>query len=189
MSTDTVTLFFALLALVTQVGVVFAIVCRLGRRVPVLARVGDATLDLIGPLALPMALAVAIVSTAGSLYLSEGADFTPCTLCWYQRIAMYPLVVVLAVAVLTGDRLVRRYVVPITAIGSVVSVYHLLVQRYPTIESSSCDPSNPCSFTWVEHFGYLTIPGMALTGFLAIAVLTMIAPHAPTVPTDPEEST
>ena len=186
MSTDTVTLFLALLAVLAQVGVVFALVCRLGRRIPVLARLGDDAIDLIGPFALPLALAVATVATAGSLYLSEGAHFPPCTLCWYQRIAMYPLVVVLAVAVLTGDRLVRRYVVPITAIGSTVSVYHLLVERFPNLETGSCDPTNPSSIIWVEHFGYMTIPVMALSGFLAIAVLTMIAPH--TSPTDPEEN-
>ena len=186
MSTDTITLFLALLATLAQFGVLFGLVCVLGRRVPVLARAGDAVVEGFGPFALPAALAVATVSTAGSLYLSEGAHFTPCLLCWYQRIAMYPLVVILAVAVLTDDRLVRRYVVPIAAIGSVISVYHVLVQRYPSIESSSCDPTNPCSGIFVEHFGYLTIPGMALSGFLAIIGLTLIAPHAS--PTNHEES-
>jgi disulfide bond formation protein DsbB len=92
---------------------------------------------------------------------------------------MYPLVVVLTVAVVTGDRLVRRYVLPITAIGSAVSVYHLLVERYPNLETGSCDPTNPCSIIWVEHFGYVTIPMMALSGFLAIAVLTAVAPQDP----------
>lgn len=186
MSTDTVTLFLALLALIAQVFVVAAVVLRLGRGVPSIARAGDAAVAALAPIALPLALAVAAVATTGSLWLSEGAGFPPCTLCWYQRIAMYPLVVVLAVAVLTGDRLVRRYVVPITAIGSVVSVYHLLVERFPDIETGSCDPNNPCSIIWVEHFGYMTIPAMALSGFLAIAVLTLIAPHS--VPDDPEEN-
>lgn len=179
MSTDTVTLFLALLAVVAQIGVAGALVLWLGRRVPALRRMGDEAVAVVGPVALPLALVVATVATTGSLWLSEGAGFPPCTLCWYQRIAMYPLVVVLLVAVVTGDRLVRRYVVPITAIGSVISVYHLLVERFPDLESGSCDPTNPCSIIWVEHFGYVTIPMMALSGFLAIAVLTAIAPLDP----------
>lgn len=179
MSTDTVTLFLALLAVVAQLGVLFALVLWLGRSVPAIARLGDEALTLIAPFALPSALVVATVATVGSLWLSEGAGFPPCTLCWYQRIAMYPLVIVLIVAVVNGDRLVRRYVLPITAIGAVISVYHLLVERFPSIETGSCDPTNPCSIIWVEHFGYVTIPAMALSGFLAIAVLTAIAPLVP----------
>jgi disulfide bond formation protein DsbB len=185
-STDTVTLFLALLAVVAQIGVVLALVGWLGRPVPVIARLGDEAVAMISPVALPLAWIVAAVSTGGSLWLSEGAGFPPCTLCWYQRIAMYPLVVILAVAVVTGDRLVRRYVLPITAIGSVISIYHLLVERFPSIETGSCDPTNPCSIIWVEHFGYVTIPAMALTGFLSVAVLSLIAAHGPV---RPEEET
>lgn len=169
------TLFFALLAVVAQIFVLAAVGLTLARRVPVMARWRDAALEVIGPVALPAALAVATTATAGSLYLSEVADFPPCTLCWYQRIAMYPLVVVLAVASRVVDRNVRRYVLPIAAIGSIVSVYHLLVERFPSIETGSCDPLNPCSVIWVEHFGYLTVPAMALSGFAAIAVLVQIA--------------
>jgi disulfide bond formation protein DsbB len=181
--TDTVTLFFALLAVVTQVGLLFALVCLLGRRWAPIARLGDAAVETVAPLALPLALLVAAVATGGSLYLSEVADFPPCTLCWYQRIAMYPLVVILAVAVIVRDRLVRRYVVPIAIIGSLISVYHLLVERFPELETGSCDPNNPCSIIWVEHLGYVTIPAMALTAFLAIMVLTLLAPL-----TDPDSS-
>jgi disulfide bond formation protein DsbB len=190
-STDAVTLFFALLAVVAQVGTALAVVLWFGRRHPVIGRWGEQVRRFVHPLALPLATAVAVVATAGSLYLSEVAHFPPCTLCWYQRIAMYPLAVICAVAWAADDRRVRRYVVPIAGIGAVVSIYHLVVERFPDLGSGSCDPTNPCSIIWVEHFGYLTIPAMALSGFLAIIVLVLVAhpsePSAHDRPLTPEE--
>jgi disulfide bond formation protein DsbB len=174
-STDAVTLFFALLAVLAQLGTLVALVLWIGRRHPVVGRWGEELRRFAHPLALPLATAVAVTATAGSLYLSEVAHFPPCTLCWYQRIAMYPLAVICAVAWAADDRHVRRYVVPIAGIGAVVSIYHLVVERFPDLGSGSCDPTNPCSIIWVEHFGYLTIPAMALSGFLAIIVLVLVA--------------
>ena len=112
----------------------------------------------IGPLALGLAAAVATVATLGSLYYSEVADFPPCRLCWYQRIAMYPLVPILAIAAVRRDRAVRWYALPLVVIGAAISVWHGLVERFPSLESGACDPLNPCSIVWVEKFGYLTIP-------------------------------
>ena len=132
----------------------------------------------------PLALLVAAVTTAGSLWLSYGAGFTPCNLCWYQRIAAYPLVPILAVAAFSGDRLVRRYVLPLCGIGAAISVFHILVERFPWLEESDglCDPNNPCALRWIEEFGFLTIPMMALSAFVLIALL-MAHTHV----NDPEE--
>jgi thiol-disulfide isomerase/thioredoxin len=100
LDTPTVTLFFALLATVAQLAVVVALVLGIGARwSSSLARAKDAVLAEVRPQALALATAVALVATVGSLYLSEVAGFPPCRLCWFQRIAMYPLVVVLG-----GDR-------------------------------------------------------------------------------------
>lgn len=133
---------------------------------------------------IPLALLVAAVTTAGSLWLSYGAGFTPCNLCWYQRIAAYPLVPILTVAAFFGDRLVRRYVLPLCGIGAAISVFHILVERFPWLEESDglCDPNNPCAIRWVEEFGFLTIPMMALSSFVLIALLM-----AHTYLNDPEE--
>ena len=169
MTTDAVTLWFALLAIVAQLAAVSILVLHLTGRRPVLA-------EHVGPNALWLAFAVALVATLGSLYLSEVAHFPPCKLCWYQRIAMYPLVVVLGVAAARRDLGARLAAGILAVLGGATSIYHLLVERYPSLSSSSsCDPANPCSIRWVERFGYLTIPGMALSGFALIVVLLAVA--------------
>jgi disulfide bond formation protein DsbB len=174
--TDVVTLFFALLATSAQVIVVAAIVLWLGSKAsPSLDRAKRSVLDVIGPQALSMAAVVALVCTLGSLYLSEVAHFPPCELCWYQRIAMYPNVVVLGVAAVRKDFGARLTGAILAGIGACTSIWHLLVERYPDLGSGSCDPTNPCSIKWVEEFGYLTIPGMALSGFALILVLLAAA--------------
>lgn len=115
----------------------------------------------------PLAVAIAAVTVFGSLYLSEVREFKPCTLCWYQRIAAYPILVLLVVGWLRRDSGDRWYVLPLAAVGSVISVYHMLIERFPSLESGACDPTNPCSLIWVEHLGFVTIPYMALSSFLA----------------------
>jgi disulfide bond formation protein DsbB len=120
---------------------------------------------------LTVAWIVAAVATGGSLYYSEIAGYPPCELCWYQRIAMYPLSVVLLVALLRRDLSVRRYVLPVVAIGSLVSIYHYVLQRFPSLTSASCDLDNPCTLTWVWEYHFVSIPLMALAGFTFIAAL------------------
>ena len=67
------------------------------------------------------------------------------------------------------------------AIGGTISAYHMLVERFPSLETSSCDPSNPCSLIWVERLGYLTIPTMALSAFALIVLLVLVARPTPEV--------
>ena len=131
----------------------------------------DAARSVIGPVALWLAALVALVSMSGSLYLSEVAGFEPCALCWYQRIAMYPLVLILGIAAVRGDAGVRRYAGPVAAIGAAISVWHIGVERLPGLPTGSCSLSAPCDLIWVERFGFVTIPVMALAGFLAILTL------------------
>ncbi|HEX4905916.1 MAG TPA: disulfide bond formation protein B [Acidimicrobiales bacterium] len=172
MSTETGTLFLALLAIASQVSILAVLVLAATAR-PTLARVRAA----LGEQALQLAFVVALVATAGSLWLSEGAHFVPCRLCWYQRIAMYPMAVILGIAAWRRDVSVRVYALPVVAIGATISVWHMLIERFPSLESaSSCDPANPCSLIWVERFGYLTIPTMAFTAFALIATLLLLAP-------------
>jgi hypothetical protein len=125
-------------------------------------------------LALPTATGIATVATAGSLLLSEVAGYIPCTLCWYQRIAMYPLVIVLGVASWRRDRQVGNSVVPIAAIGLAIAIWHVIIERRPAL-GGVCDPMAPCSLRWVEEFGLLTLPMMAGTAFVAIILLSLAA--------------
>jgi disulfide bond formation protein DsbB len=166
---ETVILFFALLTVALQITLVVGVVGSAGSR-----RRFDGLAEAVGPLALGAAALVALTSTLGSLYLSEVANFLPCKLCWYQRIAMYPLSIMLAIAAVRRDGGVRRYAFPLAFIGALISIYHVLLERFPSLESSACDPENPCSLIWVKKFGYVTIPTMALTGFLAIMALLTI---------------
>jgi disulfide bond formation protein DsbB len=128
----------------------------------------------VAPVALPLAAAVAVVATLGSLYYSEVADFPPCRLCWFQRIGMYPLALVLPIAAWRRDRQVRWYALPLAVGGGLVSTWHVLVERFPSLESGACDLANPCSIVWVERFGHLTIPAMALSGFVLVALLSVL---------------
>ena len=152
-----------IVALLVAVGAVSLVVTR---RVPTWLR---------DDVALPLATAIAGVATAGSLYLSEVAGYLPCALCWYQRIAMYPLVIVLGVASVRRDRQVWRTVLPLAGIGAAVAVWHIAVERMPSLGGAVCDPSAPCAIRWVEEFGVLTLPTMALIGFVAIISLSLAA--------------
>jgi len=182
MNVDTVSTFLAVLAVDAELGALAGVVLILGGRLsPRIARARRYVFGLIGSAALALGFAVAAVSMAGSLYFSEVADFTPCNLCWYQRICMYPLVPLLGIAAWRRDVNIRPYAAVLAGTGVLISSYHVLVEHYPSLESDVCDPTNPCTLIWVQKFGYLTIPTMALSGFAFILALLAAAPrpHAP----------
>ena len=171
MVTSTVTLYLALLAVVAELAVAGALVLLVEA-----PRAGREAAAAIRPQALVLAFCVAAVATAGSLYFSEVAHFPPCRLCWYQRIAMYPLVPLLGIAAWRRDVGVRLYAAVIAATGEAISVFHVLVERNVIHESGACDPTNPCNIKWVnDRLGYLTIPGMALSGFALILTLLAVS--------------
>jgi len=176
MSVDAVTTFFALLAVLGIVALVviglLALLSAVRGGVPEWLTPWR---DGIGQAALPLAFGVALTCTLGSLYLSEVAKFPPCELCWFQRIAMYPQVVILGVATLRRDVSVKWYSVPIVLVGLGISIYHYLVERFPDSVSFSCSTDVPCSVVWVWKFHFLSIPAMAGIGFALIAVLSLLA--------------
>ena len=179
MSTDQVTLFFALLAVAAELAAAGLLVTLVIRAASPRARGPHQVIAAVAPVALTVAAAVAVVATLGSLYLSEVADFPPCRLCWYQRIAMYPLAVMLPIAAWRRDHAVRWYALPLALVGGAVSIYHMVIERFPSLESGACEVTNPCSIIWVERFGYLTIPTMALSGFVLIALLLAVPQESP----------
>lgn len=170
MDTEAANLFFSLLAFVAfgivAVGLGALIAAAASRdartRVVVtLAREWDRSLGL--------GFGVAVVATVGSLYYSEVADFVPCELCWYQRICMYPLVVVLGIGWLRRDATAAWYALPLAIVGGSISTYHMLVERYPSLgEGLSCSLEAPCTVPYFREFGWVTLAVMALAGFLAI---------------------
>lgn len=119
-----------------------------------------------------LASGVAIAATVGSLYLSESVGLIPCKLCWYQRIAMYPLAVILPIAAFRRDGGVRIYAATLAIIGAAIAGYHRFIQSYPQFDTGSCSAIGPsCSSPLVMEFGFVTIPYMALSGFLLILAL------------------
>ena len=127
-----------------------------------------------------MAWLVALVATVGSLIYSEVIGFIPCKLCWYQRIAMYPLSVILLIGALRKETLARIYALPLALIGLAISIYHYSIQVWPTLDAGACDPNLSCSSRWVEVFGFISIPFMAGAGFTLIAVLLIFYVKAAT---------
>ena len=119
-----------------------------------------------------LAVAVTVAASLGSLYLSEVGDLTPCRWCWIQRMAMYPLAFVLLIGWFTGDRLVRRYAVPMAVLGLAASIWHYLLQQVPGLsDAESCSLTTPCSVTYIEKFGFISIPWMAGSGCLLTVIL------------------
>lgn len=155
--------FLALLTLVALGASVLLVAYRLMR--------GREAQGLLGNVALWLAWLVAVVATTGSLVYSEAVGFIPCVLCWYQRIAMYPLVAILLVGAVRKEGLVKRYALPLSLVGLGISTWHYLVQLYPRLEGGACDPVVPCSARYVETFGFVSIPFMAGAGFMVISVL------------------
>ena len=115
---------------------------------------------------------VAIVATAGSLYFSEVRLFVPCALCWYQRIMMYPLVILLGIASYRQDKGIVRYTLPLTILGGAVSIFHYLEQKVPSFRAPSiCRSGVPCSSEYINWLGFITIPFLALIAFTLITIL------------------
>lgn len=169
MSPETIQRFFALLALFAGAGALAIVALRL-----VSTPVTRAWLRPIRQAQLWLAWLVAAVSTAGSLYFSEVRDLVPCRLCWFQRIAMFPLALILLVAALRDDRNVRWTAVPLAAIGAAVSLWHQLVEWHPQLESNACQVGVPCSVPYFRALSFVSLSLMALCGFAAIiALLTL----------------
>jgi Disulfide bond formation protein DsbB len=162
---DTLQLFFAILTLVALAGTVVIVVARLAAR---RSEAAAGVVDAFSGIALPL----------GSLYFSEVANFEPCKLCWFQRVFMYPLAIILGIAIVRRDRLVKLYAVPLAALGAAISTYHYLLEQGVVPDSGTCSAVVPCTFIWFEELGFVTLPFMALAGFLfIIALLTLPAPQ------------
>lgn len=182
MDVEAVTTFFALLAVL---GIVFLVTTLVGFIIYKVSGSLPAPLqtarDAIAPVALQLAFVVAVVCTAGSLYLSEVANFPPCYLCWWQRFAMYPQVIILGLVAWIRAlpprvaKAIRWTSLVVATIGVCISTYHYLLERFPDNIASACTDDVPCSTVWIWKFHFLSIPGMAGIGFLLVITLNLLA--------------
>src|ERR1700751_2367238 len=136
---------------------------------------------------------VAAIATGGSLFFSEIAHFLPCELCWYQRICMYPLSYLLLVFAWRGYNRLARYLIVFPVFGAGVSIYHILIERGAIHEPPACVIGGAIggNTIWTNGFGYVTIPTLALTGFLLLIGFLVLAStgeadEAATLPPDAE---
>ncbi len=168
--------FIASIAVLAQVAIVLLLVGAVASRVSPAARQAlAAPRDAVGRHGVWLAWFVATFATAASLYLSEVKGFHPCHLCWLQRYFMYPLVGVLIIVALLRRRWLTWAAIIIPVIGASISARHVYVEYNPSAASQSCRIGIPCSFKWVDEFGYITIPLMAGTAFVLVIVLLAIA--------------
>jgi disulfide bond formation protein DsbB len=177
------TLFFAILTVAANVALVLLVVLAVGARFSAgLAGARDRVLDELGGSALLLAWLLALVATVGSLYYSEIAHFVPCPLCWYQRAAMYPLAIVLGIAALRRDSGIWPYGVSLALVGAAISIYHYQLEWFPGQQAIACSASVPCSAPYFRELGFMSLAYMALSGFLLIAALLLVARRSERLP-------
>jgi len=188
---------FAVLAIIAMAGAVLMVAARL---IPSVASVRF--LDALYRVQLPLAALVAITATSGSLFMSEfGEHWIPCRWCWFQRIFMYSLAVVLLVAAIRRDRGVKWFAVPLAVIGICTSLWHILNEHRVVEESSACFTVQSCANPWRVSFGTLdfstgtlvtsgmpiTLAVMAFCGFAAILALLLTPEPLNPEPLDPHQ--
>lgn len=133
--------------------------------------------DFFNKNALYIAFLQALIAMLGSLYFSEILHWKPCLLCWYQRILMYPLTIILGVAIWRRDKNVVYYMLPMTIFGATIAFYHYLLQMTPLKEITpiQCSSFGPCSEVKALTFGALTLPHFVTIPFLSLTAFTVIS--------------
>ncbi len=137
---------------------------------------GRALTNFIGERAVLLSFLIALGATLGSLFYSEIAGFAPCVLCWWQRIFLYPQVILLFVGFMKKDQLIRLHSIILSLVGGVIALYHTFIQfgGEAIVPCSATGPS--CTTLYFLEYGYITIPTMSLTVF-ALLLLIMLTPH------------
>lgn len=115
---------------------------------------------------------ISLIATSGSLFFSEVLHYIPCELCWFQRILMYPLVILLGVASAKKDYNMSLYGLILSVIGGFISLYHYMIQKVPFMQElgEACGIV-PCNTDYLNWLGFVTIPFLALVAFVSIALL------------------
>ena len=118
---------------------------------------------------------IALIATVGSLFFSEVMELPPCLLCWYQRIAMYPLILIVGAGIITHDAKLKSYALPLALTGLVISAYHNLLYYGIIPENiAPCKQGISCTTVQLEWLGFITIPLMALTAFVIITASLLL---------------
>jgi disulfide bond formation protein DsbB len=155
----------AILALLGQVLIIFLLVFLFFFR-----KSQSKLTKIISSSFIPLSFVVALVATGGSLYYSEIAKFTPCELCWFQRIFIYPQVILLGIAWLKKEQYILDYSLVMIFVGIIISLYHNYIY-YTAQPNGFCSIVAPCTQQYIVGLGYVTIPLLALTSLFFMGVL------------------
>ena len=122
-----------------------------------------------------LAWIIVLLSIVGSLFFSEVMQLPPCVLCWYQRIAMYPLFLIIGTGIILRDARMKIYALPLALAGLAVAIYHNLIYYGFIPESiTPCSEGVPCNAVQIEWLGFITIPLMGLGAFAAIIFCLLV---------------
>jgi disulfide bond formation protein DsbB len=133
----------------------------------------DDLVELLGASSRHVALSAAWIATGGSLFFSEVLGWRPCLLCWYQRILMYPLAILLAIGIIRRDRGLHLYVLPFSIVGIGTALYHYLLIKTDWLPPPACAVDIPCTVDYLNWFGFINIPFLALTAFVIITCMML----------------
>ncbi len=176
MGFQVITTGYAVLALVADGLVVLAVIGFVASRTSASGRERWGRFrDGVSPFAVQFAWIVAMLATLGSLYLSQVAGLVPCEFCWFQRICMYPLSLLLGVAAFRGDvGIAKRYFMPLAIVGAGLATYHYQLEHIVG-EPTVCGVAVPCNTAAFNIFGFISVPFLSLAAFLLITTLLLIA--------------
>ena len=163
-------LFSAILALATLAGGIITLVAVVFEKSMSWA---DAWLTQVRASGLWISCMITTGAIVGSLYFSEKVGFSPCKLCWYQRIAMFSIAIISFVAALRNDKNIARYTIVLAPLGLIVSTYHYLLEWFPTLETNVCSLDVPCTAVWFRELGFVTLCFMAGCAFITVIAVSL----------------
>jgi disulfide bond formation protein DsbB len=159
--------FLALGAIASQIFIVLTIIFLL------LPYKREIILKFFSRNGIKIAFIASLIASLGSLFYSTYAGFVPCSLCWFQRVFMYPEAIILGLAILKKDSRIVDYILTLSLVGLAISIYHNYIY-IKSLSSNFCTISEPCTVAYVSEFHYISIPMMALTAFLLISLSLII---------------
>lgn len=158
-------------ALIIQAGIVITLVSLIFNK-------KGAWLRFVSLHSIALILLLSFGGVVTSLFYSEVIGYAPCVLCWYQRIFMYPQMIIAGIALAKKDSNALRYLEALSWIGFIFALYHVYID-FGGSQFIACDSAVSCTQRYVAEFGYLTIPSMALTLFVAILITVFVAKKTP----------
>jgi disulfide bond formation protein DsbB len=175
-SFSVITTGYAVLALIADAMVVLVVMgFLLTRTSPASREQWTRFRDGVTPFALHFAWVVAMLATLGSLYLSQIAGDYPCEFCWFQRICMYPLTLLLGIAAFRGDlQIAKRYFMTLPVVGAILAIYHYQLEHVVNEPHGNCGPIS-CSAPLFNIFGFISVPFFSMAAFLLIITLLLVA--------------